>query len=95
MQAQESKSRVPEGFEHALHLTRSELEDHVLLMAALKMFELGKVSLGKAAELARMSRVEFIETCARYRVSVYNYSDEELETELRSDLKTAEEALPR
>jgi predicted HTH domain antitoxin len=95
MQAEESSPRVPEGFEHALHLTRAELEDHVFLMAALKMFELGKVSLGKAAELARMPRVEFIETCARYRVSAYNYPDEELETELRSDLKTAEEALPR
>jgi predicted HTH domain antitoxin len=44
-------------------------------MAALKMFELGKISSGKAAELAGMLRVEFLETCGRYRVSVFNYPD--------------------
>jgi predicted HTH domain antitoxin len=42
-------------------------------MAALKLFELGKISSGKAAELAGMSRVEFLEVCGRYRVSVFNY----------------------
>ena len=59
------------------------------LMAALKMFELGKVSSGKAAELAGMSRVEFIETCGRYRVSVFNYTPEELEKEINLDLESA------
>jgi len=53
-------------------------------MAALKMFELGKLSLGKAAELAGLSRVEFIEQCGRYRVSVYNPEDPE--AELKADL---------
>lgn len=36
------------------------------MMAALKMFELGKVSSGKAAELAGISRVEFI-VCEEYK----------------------------
>jgi predicted HTH domain antitoxin len=57
-------------------------------MAALKMFELGKVSSGKAAQLAGMSRVEFLETCGRYRVSVFNYSQEEVEREIREDEQT-------
>ena len=58
-------------------------------MAALKMFELGKVSSGKAAELAGMSRVEFIETCGRYRVSAFNYTPEELEKEIKFDIESA------
>ena len=70
-------------------MTKDELEYHIRLMAALKMFELGKVSSGKAAELAGMSRVEFLETCGRYRVSLYNYSPEEAEEELRRDLEEA------
>jgi predicted HTH domain antitoxin len=37
------------------------MEQHLRLMAALKMFELGKISSGKAAELAGMSRVEFFQ----------------------------------
>ena len=45
---------VPEGFAQAVHLTQAELEGQIRLMAALKMFELGKLSSGKAAELAAM-----------------------------------------
>jgi predicted HTH domain antitoxin len=64
----------------------SDAKPSVPLMTALKMFELGKLSSGKAAELAGMSRVEFLEACGRYRVSVFNYPDDEIEAELVSDL---------
>ncbi len=86
----EFKVNAPRGFANAIHLTQSELEQHILLMAALKMFELGKVSSGKAAELAGMSRVEFLTQCGRYKVSIFNYDDDEIEAELRSDLATLE-----
>lgn len=88
MKTEELKIKYPSGFEYAVHMTKEELEQHIRLMAALKMFELGKVSSGKAAELAGMSRVEFIETCGRYRVSIFNYPPEELEDEIRKDLET-------
>ena len=81
--------KYPSGFELAVHMTKEEMESHIRLMAALKMFELGKVSSGKAAQLAGMSRVEFLETCGRYRVSVFNYPAEELEQEIRKDLETS------
>ncbi len=89
METEELKIRYPSGFELAVHMTKDELEHHIRLMAALKMFELGKVSSGKAAELAGMSRVEFLETCGRYRVSLFNYSPEEAEEELKKDLEEA------
>lgn len=79
---------LPENFEQAVSMTRNELDQQVRLMAALKMFELGKISSGKAAELAGMSRVEFLEACGRYRVSVFNYSPGELEKELQSELQS-------
>ena len=82
MEIEELKIRYPSGSELAVHMTKDELEHHICLMAVLKMFELGKVSSGKAAELAGMSRVEFLETCGRYRVSLFNYSPEEAEEEL-------------
>ena len=77
---------VPPGFERTVQLTREEMEAHVRLMAALKMFELGKLSAGRAAELAGCSRPEFLEVCGRYRVSVYNYSADEAAAELRNDV---------
>ena len=61
---------------------------NIRLMAALKMFELGKISIGKAAELAGMSKTEFLETCGRYKVSVFNYKDKDAVLELNDDLET-------
>ena len=78
---------VPEHFERAIEMTRAELDHHLRLMAALKMFELGQISSGKAAELVGMSRVDFLQTCGRYRVSVFNYSPDEAEAEIRRDLE--------
>lgn len=78
----------PSQFERAVQLTPGEFEAHVRLMAALKMFELGKISSGKAAEFAGISRVEFIEACGRYKVSVFNYTEETVEEELARDLET-------
>lgn len=77
---------LPAGFELAVQTTPEEFEAQIRLMAALKMFELGKLSSGKAAELAGMSRVEFFEMCGRYKVSIFNYDDNEIEAELKADL---------
>jgi predicted HTH domain antitoxin len=87
--------KYPSGFEYAVHMTKEEMEQHIRLMAALKMFELGKISSGKAAELAGMSRVEFLETCGRYRVSIFNYPPEEAEREIEKDLETVRKILDK
>lgn len=79
---------TPENFESAVHMTRRELDHHLRLMAALKMFELGQISSGKAAELCGISRVDFFQTCSRYRVSIINWQPEDIEDELRSDIKS-------
>jgi predicted HTH domain antitoxin len=74
-----------------VHLSKREFNQNIRLMAALKMFELGKMSSGKAAELAGMPRVQFLATCGEYRVSVFNYPAEEIENELASDLAVVRE----
>ena len=40
----------------------------VLMLAAVKLYELGRLSSGRAAELAGMARVEFLLSLGRYRV---------------------------
>lgn len=79
-------STVPENFQMSVELTRPEFDYHLRLMAALKMFELGQISSGKAAELCGISRVDFFDACSRYQVSLFNYSAEEMEEELRSEV---------
>jgi predicted HTH domain antitoxin len=88
MQSKTIDVSVPEGFEETISTTKEEVEDQVRLMAALKMFELGKLSSGHAAQLAGRTRAEFLEACGRYRVSVFNYSPENAGEELRRDVET-------
>ena len=95
MAMEELSIHYPAGLERAVHLTKEELEHHLRLMAALKMYELGKLSSGKAAELAGMSRVEFFEACSRYHVSLFNYPDEALQEELEVELTTINNILKR
>jgi len=52
--------------------------------AVVKWYELGKVSQDKAAEIAGLSRYDFISLLTRYKVSTIQYTEESLEKELRN-----------
>ena len=58
--------------------------EEVRTLAAVKLFELGRVSLGQAAALADQSVRSFVEVLARYQIPVINYSAEDLEKEIGS-----------
>jgi len=60
-------------------------------MAALKLFELGRLSSGKAAELAQLSRTDFLEACGRYHIAAFNYPPGDTEAELQADLEVLRE----
>lgn len=66
----------------ALRETKEEFARELLTLAAVKLYEMGKISSGKAAALAGMDRVNFLLGLGRYRVSVFNYMPEELEREV-------------
>ena len=50
METEKLETKYPPEFELAVHMTEEELERHIRLMAALKMFELGKVSSGQSGK---------------------------------------------
>ncbi|CAK8723114.1 hypothetical protein GCAAIG_12810 [Candidatus Electronema halotolerans] len=52
----------------------------ILLLAAIKLFETGRLSSGRAAELAGMSRVEFLLNLNRFKVFPLAAELDELET---------------
>ncbi|HVP21550.1 MAG TPA: UPF0175 family protein [Anaerolineaceae bacterium] len=54
------------------------------LAAAVKWYELGMVSQSKAAEIAGLSRSEFISELARYSVSPFQYDADEINREVES-----------
>jgi predicted HTH domain antitoxin len=47
------------------------------LAAAVKWYETGQLSQGRAAELAGLSRTAFLDALARFGVSPFQYSAEE------------------
>jgi len=60
-----------------------ELEpDEIKMIVAAKLFDMGELSSGQAAEIAGVSRRQFIETVGKYGVSLFQYSAEELKQDL-------------
>ena len=53
----------------------------VSLLAAVKLYELGRLSSGRAAELAGLSRIEFLAALQRYHVFPLEGELEDLESE--------------
>jgi predicted HTH domain antitoxin len=52
----------------------------IRMLAAVKLYELGRLSSGRAAELAGMPRVEFLLELRRYKVFPLQAELEELES---------------
>ena len=59
---------VPEKVLPAANADESDLARELRTLAAVKLYELGRLSSGRAAELAGMSRVEFLLGLERYKV---------------------------
>ena len=51
------------------------------ILAAVKLYEMGRLSSGRAAELAGMSRVEFLLNLGRYKVFPFAAELDDLEKE--------------
>jgi predicted HTH domain antitoxin len=73
---------LPESLLATSHLSREEFVREAKLLLATKMFELGRLSSGRAAELCGLGRVEFLFAASRLGVSPVQLDSEELEREL-------------
>ena len=67
----------------ALKLPLEEVGETLLLAAAVKFFELGRLSSGAAARLAGLPRTVFLSRLADYGVNTFDLTEEQLERETR------------
>jgi predicted HTH domain antitoxin len=63
----------------------SELEAELAFLLAAKLFELRRLSLGKAAALCNMEKLRFMYELGRLQIPVINLDDDQIAAELRDD----------
>jgi len=70
-----SLKETPEGF-----------EEEARLLPAVKLFELGRISTGRAAGLAGLPRDQFLYALARFKVSPFSDDPNELDRDVANAL---------
>lgn len=68
MAARQILVSVPEKVLLAEKTDEASFARELPMLAAVKLYELGRLSSGRAAELAGMSRIEFLLSLGRYKV---------------------------
>ena len=74
---------IPDEALMALKVNPEQMGAELRLAAAIKLYELGRLSSGAAAKLAGVPRVVFLTKLADYGVETFRLTEEQLERETR------------
>ncbi|MFL6233098.1 MAG: UPF0175 family protein [Thermoanaerobaculia bacterium] len=75
---------IPEGSLLALKVSEKQIGGELRMAAAAKLFELGKLSSGAAAELAGVPKALFLTKLSDYGVATFRMTEEELRRDLEN-----------
>lgn len=73
---------IPTATLAALGGSPDEFVSEMRVAAAVKWYELGRISQGKAAEIAGLSRSAFLDALSKFKVSPIQITAEELRREI-------------
>ncbi|MCD8481575.1 MAG: UPF0175 family protein [Verrucomicrobia bacterium] len=71
-----------ESLPDAVRMTVPEFEQELKLALAAKLFELGRLSSGQAADLAGVTRVDLLKVLHRFKVNAIDWSADEFSQEI-------------
>jgi predicted HTH domain antitoxin len=74
---------IPPKTLHSLKVSETDVGQTLLMAAAVKLFELERLSSGAAAQLAGVPRSVFLSKLADYGVDTFTLTEDELEGETR------------
>lgn len=74
----------PQGFPQMLKMSEGEFVEELRFLAAAKMYELGRLTAGKAAQLAEMKRLDFLYRLSTVGVPAINLHAEEVDAEIQA-----------
>lgn len=69
------KIDYPEYLANAMGLNKRDFGKEIKQSALVKLFELGKISSGTAAKVLHISRIDFLELLAKYKVGLLDTND--------------------
>jgi predicted HTH domain antitoxin len=80
---------VPDARLSAINVPPEQAAEEVRMLAAVKLYELGRlssgaVSSGAAARLAGISRVDFLSRIGNYGVATFQHTEEDLLDQIRN-----------
>lgn len=74
--------QVPQDLLASLKVGSTELGQHMRLLAAIAYFQYKKLSLGKAAQLAGVNRLAFMDILSDKGIVLFDYDESMLDSEV-------------
>ena len=78
MKTKEGTLEYPEEILISLKEDEKDFLKEVKILAAVKLYELNRLSLGKAAKLAGLDKVDFMKVLGEQKVFIFKLTEEEL-----------------
>ena len=87
MKTIELKLSIPEEILYTLNETKNDFIKRMKLYAAMELYKMQKLSMGKASELAEMNKIDFMLELGKYEIPAINYDADNFQEEAERIMK--------